>query len=192
MKNYTLFIFLNLIVASCSSIKEGNKIAESFIIEKMDNNKNIFLINKSLPKNKSLMIYEKLYNERDLEYYLNNHLKENNDWPIKKKEILELKNKYQNDTISNYWKKTDFNSSKIKILEYNKKFNENEINEYLYNASKGYKITPPILFSNNKYALIYFISHEIMFGNSTGSLYILKKEGRKWIIINEYFDKIYN
>ncbi|CAM2872533.1 hypothetical protein [Flavobacterium frigoris] len=196
MKTYLSLSLLSFILISCSTIKLENEIVKDFVNEKYKNEKDvkmIFLIDKSLPKNEAITIYEKAYNEKNIEYYLNNHLKEKNHWPINEKGIFNLKAKYKNDTITYYWKKTDFDSLNIPIMEYNKKFQEIEIDKYLMDHSQGYKITRPLLSSNNKYALLSFYSYSLILGGSSDSgVYILKKKEGKWVITNEYFDGIYN
>lgn len=196
MKTYLSLAFLCFVALSCSTTKLENEIVKDFITEKYKKEKYvklIFLIDQSLLRDRAIETYEELYNKRDVEYYLNNHLKEKDYWPINRKEIAILKAKYKTETTPYYWKKTDFDSLNIPIMEYNKKFQEIEIDKYLMDHSQGYMITRPLLFSNNKYALLSFYSYSLILGGSSdGGVYILKKKDGKWVVINEYFDGIYN
>jgi hypothetical protein len=196
MKTYLPLSLLCFILFSCSTIKLENKIVKDFLNEKYKNEKDvkmIFLIDQSLIRNRAMETYEEVYNKRDLNYYLSNNLKEKDYWPINSKGIAILKAKYKLDTIPYYWKKTDFDQLHIPIMEYNKQFQESEIDQHLKHLSKGYKISRPLLFSNNKYALLDFYSYTIIFGDSSArGVYVLEKKDGKWVVINEYFDGIYN
>lgn len=196
MKTYLSLSLLCFILFSCSTTKLENEIVKDFLNEKYKNEKDvkmIFLINQSLTRNRAIDTYEDVYNKRDVNYYLNNNLKEKDYWSINRKEIALLKAKYRKDTIPYYWKKTDFDSLHIPIMEYNKQFQESEIDQHLKYLSKGYKISRPLLFSNNKYALLDFYSYSLIFGDSSArGVYVLEKKDGKWVVINEYFDGIYN
>ena len=196
MKTYLSISLLCFILFSCSTTKLENEIVKDFLHEKYKNEndvKMIFLINQSLTRNRAIETYEEVYNERDVNYYLNNNFKKKDYWSIDRKGIAILKAKYRNDTIPHYWKKTDFDSLHIPIMEYNKQFQESDIDQHLKHLSKGYKISRPLLFSNNKYALLDFYSYTIIFGDSSvRGVYVLEKKDGKWVVINEYFDGVYN
>ena len=197
MKNRILFSLLCFLLLSCSTVKLENEIVQSFLNKKYKNEKdvkNIFLIDQSLKVGRAIEIYEDGYNKGDVNYYLNNNLKEKDYWPINRKGIAILKAKFKNDTIPYYWKKTDFDSLNIPIMEHNIQFNDTKIDEHLKHLSKGYKVSRPLLFLNNKYALLDFYSYNIIFGGSSGGggVYVLEKKEGKWVVINECFDGVYN
>ena len=196
MKKHLLLSLFCFITFSCSTNKLEHKIVKDFLNDKFKREKyvkNVFLIDQSLYRNRAIETYEEVYNKRDANYYLNNRLKEKDYWPINRKRISLLKSKYKNDTILYYWKKTDFDSLNIPIMEYTKSLSDTEINEHLKNQSTGYKISRPLLFFGNKYALLDFYSYNIIFGDTSGrSVYILENKNGKWVVIHEYFDGVYN
>jgi hypothetical protein len=59
-----------------------------------------------------------------------------------------FKKLYKN-TITYYWK-TDFENLNVPIMEYPMNFTDSEVTEHLQGSSKGYIISRPVLFSNNK------------------------------------------
>jgi hypothetical protein len=46
-------------------------------------------------------------------------------------------------------------------------FTDSEVTEHLQGSSKGYIISRPVLFSNNKNALLCFSSYSIILGGSS-------------------------
>lgn len=78
MKTYLSISLLCFILFSCSTTKLENEIVKDFLHEKYKNEndvKMIFLINQSLTRNRAIETYEEVYNERDVNYYLNNNFK---------------------------------------------------------------------------------------------------------------------
>jgi hypothetical protein len=194
MKNYLLFSLVGFLLISCSTTKLENEIIENFLNEKHKNDtEKVFLINKALSKKSALSIYEYAYNRRDLTYYLSHPLKDKNNWLLNTTTLIRLKKLYNKDTITYYWKKTDFENLNVPIMEYPMNFTDSEVTEHLQGSSKGYIISRPVLFSNNKNALLCFSSYSIILGGSSGrQIYILKKIKGKWIVEYEYFDGVYN
>jgi hypothetical protein len=77
-------------------------------------------------------------------------------------------------------------------MEYPMNFTDSEVTEHLQGSSKGYIISRPVLFSNNKNALLCFVP-SIILGGSSGDRYIyIKKIKGNWIVVGEYFDGVYN
>ena len=114
MKNYLLFSLVGFLLISCSTTKLENEIIENFLNEKHKNDtEKVFLINKALSKKSALSIYEYAYNRRDLTYYLSHPLKDKNNWLLNTTTLIRLKKLYNKDTITYYWKKTDFENLNV-------------------------------------------------------------------------------
>jgi hypothetical protein len=127
-----------------------------------------------------------------LTYYLSHPLKDKNNWLLNTTTLIRLKN-YIRRTRLPIIGKTDFENLNVPIMEYPMNFTDSEVTEHLQGSSKGYIISRPVLFSNNKNALLCFSSYSIILGGSSGrQIYILKKIKGNWIVVGEYFDGVYN
>jgi hypothetical protein len=125
-----------------------------------------------------------------LTYYLSHPLKDKNNW-LHTTTLIRLKN-YIRRTRLPIIEKTDFENLNVPIMEYPMNFTDSEVTEHLQGSSKGYIISRPVLFSNNK-MLFCVLSYSIILGGSSGrQIYILKKIKGNWIVVGEYFDGVYN
>ena len=180
MKNYLLFSLVGFLLISSSTTKLENEIIENFLNEKHKNDtEKVFLINKALSKKSALSIYEYAYNRRDLTYYLSHPSKDKNNWLLNTTTLIRLKKLYNKDTITYYWKKTDFENLNVPIMEYPMNFTDSEVTAHLQGSSTGYIISRPVLFSNNKNALLCFSSYSIILGGSSGMTDIYIKENKR-------------
>jgi hypothetical protein len=77
-------------------------------------------------------------------------------------------------------------------MEYNIQFNDSEVTAHLQGSSKGYIISSPVLFSNNKMLFSVLVPIRLFLVAHLGTdIYTKENKRRKWIAA-EYFDGIYN
>jgi hypothetical protein len=71
--------------------------------------------------------------------------------------------------------KTDFENLNVPIMEYPMNFTDSEVTEHLQGSSKGYIISRPVLFSNNKMLFCVLVPIRLFLVAHLGEIYILKK-----------------
>ena len=111
MKKTIITVFITLLI-SCSSTKVEKEIINDFLKKEFITDKYIHvLVEEAIPRTKALQYYENAYNDRNL-YVGEIRFAPNNPppykWEIDSIEIINLKQKYKNDTLIYHWKKSDF------------------------------------------------------------------------------------
>ena len=173
MKKYILLLLISLMLFSCSS----NRPLSLFMKDEMNKNKEQKIIS---------ILYSRKTNPLDiLNVYSGlkiGNRKSSQAKSFTQKEYDELYVKYKNDTIAEYWNKTDAEKFNFdKIIKYNEVISMNDSFEnYLYTISKPLFINEKALFSIT-----------ITKGRNNiieNCVIIMKKEKGNWI----FLEKVYN
>lgn len=183
MKKTTPLI-LCVFFISCSSSRIEKKIIDDFLKKEFTTNKYIHvLVEEAIPKTKALEYYENAYNQRNLrdgEITFAPNNPPPYKWEIDSIEILNLKQKYKNDSLIYHWKKSDFIKPKFVLLKY-KTLRLPENQKYNY----GMYLSRPLITSDKKHAFLFFRDFSFAFGSGEKAI-LLKKTNGHWVEVHHY------
>lgn len=178
-------LILCVFFISCSSSRIEKKIINNFLKKEFVTDKYIrVLVEEAVPRTKALQYYEKAYNERNLyegeiRFAPNGHPPYK--WEIDSVEIINLKQKYKNDTLIYHWKKSDFIKFKFVFLKH-KTLRRPENQYYGY----GMYLSKPLITSDKKHAFLFYRSFAVASGFSTEKAVLLKKRNGNWVELYHY------
>lgn len=183
MKKTIITVFITLLI-SCSSTKVEKEIINDFLKKEFITDKYIHvLVEEAIPRTKALQYYENAYNDRNL-YVGEIRFAPNNPppykWEIDSIEIINLKQKYKNDTLIYHWKKSDFIKPKFIFLNYDK-LRRPENQNYNY----GMYLSKPLITSDKKHAFLFYRSFAFGSGSSEKAV-LLKKVDGNWVELYHY------
>ena len=151
-------IILYALFVSCSSSKIEKQIINNFLIKEFITDKYIsVLVKEAVPKTKGLQYYENAYNDRNL-YEGEIRFAPNGyppyKWEIDSIEIINLKQKYKNDTLLYKWENSDLIKHKLKIVPYKtiKKRGSHELGGY------GIYLSKSLITTDKKHAFLFYKS----------------------------------
>lgn len=187
MKKTFILIISTIVLISCSSAKLTNNPINNYL-DKIIKNKSsmIIVLDKKISNRKTLSIFKGDYiynnktntNEREGKPSI---IYNNNDWD-------EMSKKYSIDSITEYWKKNDFELNEITIVK-----NELFVNGELYKVYKNkefpiYAFSNPIYYNKREFMIFSVMNSSTTFGAEPNEyVIIMKKKNEEWVII----DKVY-
>lgn len=179
-------LILCALFASCSSSKIEKQIINDFLKKEFITDKYIsVLVEEAIPKTKALQYYENAYNDRNL-YEGEIRFAPNGyppyRWEIDSIEIINLKQKYKNDSLLYKWKNSDLIKHKLKIVPYKtiKKRGSHELGGY------GIYLSKPLITADKKHAFLFYKSFAVEIGFSTEKAVLLKKTNGHWVEVHYY------
>lgn len=196
-----IFIYLQILLfVSCSPTRIEKNIVNDFIEEQIKNekyHKEVIIIDEIISRKKTIDVYENCWNEKIIKPYLSkkvisiNQNYKNDDWPIDSLDIVRIKSKFINDPII-YWKEKNFKNVKYKIVKYTMLKDNLYTDTFINKSVIAYQISKPIIYPDNKTALIYIYSFDVGLGTTQmRSCYLLKKVKDKWVRNIRFDEDIY-
>jgi hypothetical protein len=169
---------------SCSSSRTEKKIIDDFLKKEFITDKYIHvLVEEAIPITKALQYYENAYNDRNL-YLGEIRFAPNNPppykWEIDSIEIINLKQKYKNDTLIYHWKKSDFIKPNFVFLKYST-LRRPENQNYNY----GMYLSKPLITTDKKHAFLFYRSFAFGSGSAEKAV-LLKKVNGNWVEVHYY------
>lgn len=159
-----------------------------------------FLETQKLDKHKFYILQrDKISNTQPLRIFNGNEgfdhvtpLKDTHDL-FNLKHWKKLYNTYANDTVKRYWRKEDFieynftleDSKLLFSAAYDKKYPDGFLHDEIIWLSE------PMYYWNKKYILFSF-NKGYLFGGTYTQVIIMKKEKKKWVIVEIFGDYIYH
>jgi len=194
-----MYCLLGILFSSCASQSLEKNVVNDFIKEQAEMKYYYNIVVEKAPSRMlALDYYEKAYQDRNIN--LSSHLVRiapNGNapylWPIDSLEIINLKQKYAQETSVHLWKKKDFVRENFAnkhfiILKSKDHFLINSSRFRKYAAGEGLMISKPLI-SDNGYALFFYSPYSITghTGESPKTILMQNTNG-KWKTILSYSD----
>lgn len=154
-------LICSILLISCSTSKMEKNVVNELLKNQLIKSSYIkVLMKEPLQTLVSLEYYEKAYQDKNIRLGEMIRIRPESNppftWSIDSLEIIKLKEKHKNDTISQLWRKNNFRKSKLKLA------NAKSINNFKSHLSKRYfgeegiAISKPIITSDKQFVLIFF------------------------------------